>query len=225
MAFVHELVPQTERSFLEKYGLPFWHRGKWTVDRERGVYLVPVKTEIHDGIFSEYCLIFKNEKISINIERQGMRETTADGEKRFTGIIIESVTAPKKLALYRDEIADNVTAAFAVEFENPKILKTAEPTFGFRDFHNNRSHNVTLLEVEQYTGYVTLFCFLPQTEIKIRAQIDEAERICKTDPDTDFVGLMCKGHIWGTVDLSRWGDEIPDWRYDRDTGELYSPRG
>lgn len=238
MAFVHEFIPDSERGFFEKYDLPIWHNGTWTLDRERNVYFIYIKTEIYDGIFSEYCLIFKGEKIRIQIERRAMCKIINGKEVRFTGIIIEKVTAPKKLKLYCDEIIDIITAAFSEEFrwtlrkdEPPienrkmKILHMAQPTFGFRELYPVK---IILLEIKQYTGDIMLFRFnrIPLlSENDIRGELAEAECLCKADPNADFAALMKEKRIWGGVDMSKCGDELPDWVYDRDTGKLYAPKG
>lgn len=239
MAFVHEYIPDSERSFFKQYDLPIWHNGTWTLDRERNVYLIYIKTEIHDGIFSEYCLIFKGEKIRIHIEERAMCKIINGKEVRFTGIIIEKVIAPKKLKLYCDEIIDIITAAFWEEFrwtlrkdeppfENKKmkILRMAQPTFGFRELRYN---TVILIKIEHYTRDVMLFGRNTLSEDDIRSEFADVERVCRDDPNADLGCLMHKKYDWGVVDMDEWNkiwkDEIPDWIYDHDTGLLYAPKG
>lgn len=239
MAFVHEFISDSEQSFFEKYDLPIWHDGTWTLDRERDAYFIYIKTEIYDGIFSEYCLIFNGEKIRIQIERQAMCEMINEKEARFTGIIIESVTAPKKLKPYCDEITALVKEAFSEEFrwtlrkdEPPfekkykiKILRMARSTFGFRELHENK---VILIKIEHYTRDVMLFG-LALSEDDVRKELADVERMRKADPNAELASLMHKKYGWGVVDMDEWNktwkDEIPDWIYDHDTGLLYAPKG
>lgn len=237
MSFVHEYIPESERSFFQKYDLPIWSSGAWTVDRERDVYLIYIENGTRDGIWQTYCLIFKGEKIMIDIERKTASKTTGEKTTFFPQINIVTIHAPKKLKPYCDEIIELIKEAFTEELSSPlrsdpfieykelKILSMAQPTFGYREAF---PHDV-LIRVEHYTRDIMLIIGLALSEDDIRRQLADVERMCKDDPNADLGSLMHKKYYWGVHDINEWykvwSDEPPDWIYDRDTGELYAPKG
>lgn len=232
MGFVTEYTDDNAREFLKRYELPCVP--KWTFDREREIYLTFVKSTIQDEIWLDYCLIYKSEKVEIDVQENVYRE-----EIHTLKMFINSIVAPKHLKPDCDDIVAVIREAFtqlhSVELiqGNPPVKsnynfvieKIAEPQFGFRELHHGK---IMLLEIISSEGSVMLFSMSKYgiSPLDLSSLLAEAERQCR-DNHTEFMDFFTKdkNREWGilTQDIIKYGEENPDWCWNRETQTLYRP--
>lgn len=240
MGFVTEYLNDNAHEFLKRYGLPCWAYGQWTFDREREIYLTHVKTTVQDEIWHEFCLIYKGEKVSIEVQTHNSYTKIKDKEIGTTIMFINSIVAPKRLKPYRDEIVAAIREAFtqmhsvSLHGGNPPrpskfgfiIENMAEPRFGFRELHLGM---IMLLEIIDGEKSVIIFswgkCGFSQFDLS--NLLADAERQCR-DNHTEFIDFFTKGkdHEWGILTpdiIEKYGEETPDWCWNRETKKLYRP--
>lgn len=75
-----------------------------------------------------------------------------------------------------------------------------------------------ILEIEYYKGDVML-TGKRLGEPELREVLNEAERLC--GGAGDLAEILCRDFGFEPIGA----DAFPDWRYDRDTGLLYAPKG
>lgn len=240
MGFVTEYTDDNAREFLKRYELPIWSKGKWTLDREREIYLTFVKSTVQDEIWEDYCLIYKSAKVNIEIQtRSGYTEVNEEIIVT-TRMFINSIIAPKYLKPDRDDIVAAIREAFTQLHSvdliqgNPPVKskhkffieEMAEPRFGFRELHCGM---IMLLEIISHEGSVMLFRW-PEygfSQFDLSNLLADAERQCR-DNHTEFIDFFTKGknHKWGILTqdiIEKYGEETPDWYWDRETQKLYRP--
>lgn len=235
MGFVTEYTDDNARELLKRYELPIWSKGKWTLDREREIYLTLVNVTIQDEMWKEYCLIYKSVKVEIVVQ-----DWVWLTEIHTLKMCINSIVAPKHLKPDRDDIVAAIREAFTQLHSvdliqgNPPVKsnynfvieKIAEPQFGFRELHHGK---IMLLEIISSDGSVMLFSMSKYgiSPLDLRSLLADAERQCR-DNHTEFIDFFTKdkNREWGILTqdtIEKYGEETPDWCWDREAKKLYRP--
>lgn len=233
MGFVTEYTDDNAREFLKRYELPIKYN--WTLDREREIYLTLVNVTIQDEMWKEYCLIYKSEKVKI-----GVQDWVWLTEPHTLKMCINSIVAPKHLKPDRDDIVAAIHEAFTQLHSvdliqgNPPVKsnykfvieKIAEPQFGFRELHPGK---IMLLEIISSEGSVMLHSMSKYgiSPFDLSNLLAEAERQCR-DNHTEFTDFFTKdkNREWGILTqdiIEKYGEETPDWCWNRETKKLYRP--
>lgn len=233
MGFVTEYTDNNARELLKRYDLPIKYL--WTLDREREIYLTLVNVTIQDEMWKEYCLIYKSEKVEIVVQ-----DWVWLTEPHTLKMCINSIVAPKHLKPDRDDIVAAIREAFTQLHSvdliqgNPPVKSSykfvieemAELRFGFRELHHGM---IMLLEIISSEGSVMLFRW-PEygfSQFDLSNLLAEAERQCRNN-HTEFIDFFTKGknREWGILTqdtIEKYGEETPDWCWDRETKKLYRP--
>ena len=141
MGFVYEKVPEADWGLYNSFKLRSYGRegvskanqySFWTVDRERSIYFIFIGGGANELPY-EYAIIWRGEKILIDVEARSMVTDDPLGELHWR---IDSIIAPRSLESRKDDIVplvlDVVNAVHAVQHKIPyrfTITHVAEPKF------------------------------------------------------------------------------------------------
>jgi hypothetical protein len=137
MTFINELIPEEDKQRIDWTKFKAWsfskpHKPwKWTIDRERDVFLIPLVQPGYDDTHTRsdiFALYWKKEVIKVEAK------VTGTGEGKFWDILywkVCKIHIPTHLQIERNEIFNILREAFCTygRFFNTEHVKTVHVEF------------------------------------------------------------------------------------------------